>query len=286
MPRDPHRRIVLANLGFREEPFSRSADERFLYLSEAHGNVYRGVREVVENRRALGVVMGRYGLGKSTIARRIDNVYNNEEMNTDEEGYEVVYLPTAAFDTEYDILMAVSRFLRLERRKGKNAQWDEFEQHLVDMAEKNRNVVIIMDDAQLMKPDALVFLHRTYNFDQSQKLVQVLMFGQPEISELFVKYPGVRSRVDEWFHLNPLPIEETLGLVTFRCRTAGRDDPFLTPDALDKLHAASQGIPRTIVAILSKVVDILGTTRPRKTVADTEIMDQAIQAYLENMPQG
>ena len=282
MPREPQRRLALKQLGFSEEPWSRSADDRFLYLSDEHGGVLRKMQDIIEERRALGVVTGRYGLGKSTIARRLDNLYRNEESQ--KEGIEVVYIHTATFDTEYDALMAVCRFLRLERRKGKNAQWEEFEQYLVNMAEKDRNVIIILDDAQFMKPDSMVFLHRTYNFDNNKKLVQVLVFGQPEVLGVFDKHPAVKTRVDGWYGLNPMPLEETLGLVTFRCRIAGREDPFLNEAALVNLHLESEGVPRTIVAICSKVVDVLGASGSRKTIADEAVMDQAIELYRSSLP--
>ena len=73
--RDPQRRIILRELGFAEEPFSRSADPRFLYLSAQHGEVMDRIQEVVEEHRGLALVEGCVGVGKSTIARRMESIY-------------------------------------------------------------------------------------------------------------------------------------------------------------------------------------------------------------------
>jgi len=89
--RDPQRRIILRDLGFSEEPFSRSADPRFLYLSAQHGDVLDRIQEVVEEHRGLAVVEGGFGVGKSTIARRLESIYRSYPQD-----FVVVFVHTAA----------------------------------------------------------------------------------------------------------------------------------------------------------------------------------------------
>jgi general secretion pathway protein A len=177
--RDPQRRIILRDLGFAEEPFSRSADPRFLYLSAQHGEVMDRIQEVVEEHRGLAVVEGGFGVGKSTIARRLESIYRAYPQE-----FMVVFVHTAAYESEYAALLDVSYALSLDRRKGMTMQWRELESYLVDQKELERNVVLILDDAQLMTPDALTLVHHLYNFDISQKLAQVVLFGQPELQRI------------------------------------------------------------------------------------------------------
>ena len=49
---------------------------------------------------------------------------------------------------------------------------------MADAYTANHNVIVLLDDAQLMEPEALEVLHRLYNFDYDAKVVQVLAFGQ------------------------------------------------------------------------------------------------------------
>jgi type II secretory pathway predicted ATPase ExeA len=276
--RDPQRRIILRDLGFAEEPFSRSADPRFLYLSAQHGDVLDRIQEVVEERRGLVIVEGGFGVGKSTIARRLESIYR-----TYPEDFLVVFVHTAAYESEYAALLDVCYALNLNRRKGMTMQWREFEGFLVDQKQDNRNVVVILDDAQLMKPDALTLVHHIYNFDISQKLAQVVLFGQPELQRIFNDRPEVLSRVDSWFRLNPLSLEDTLELIRFRSSVAGRKEPLLTQSAFLEVWKATHGIPREIVALCSKVIDEMG--RMNRTVADNAVVLSALMDVVPTRPE-
>jgi type II secretory pathway predicted ATPase ExeA len=268
--RDPQRRIILRELGFSEEPFSRSADPRFLYLSAQHGEVMDRIQEVVEEHRGLAVVEGGFGVGKSTIARRLESIYRAYPQE-----FVVVFVHTAAYESEYAALLDVSYALSLDRRKGMTMQWRELESYLVDQKELERNVVLILDDAQLMTPDALTLVHHLYNFDISQKLAQVVLFGQPELQRIFNVRPEVLSRVDSWFRLNPLSLEDTLELIRFRCAVAGRKEPLLTQSAFLEVWKATHGIPREIVALCSKIINVMG--HQNRMMADNPVVQQALQ---------
>jgi type II secretory pathway predicted ATPase ExeA len=272
--RDPKRRIILRELGFSEEPFSRSADPRFLYLSAQHGDVLDSIQEVVEERRGLAVVEGGFGVGKSTIARRLESIYRAYPQD-----FMVVFVHTAAYESEYAALLDVSYALNLDRRKGMTMQWREFESFLVDQKENRRNVVVILDDAQLMAPDALSLVHHIYNFDISQKLAQVVLFGQPELQRIFNQRPEVLSRVDAWFRLNPLSLEDTLELIRFRCAVAGRKEPLLSQSAFLEVWKSTRGIPREIVSVCSKIINEMG--QQNKSVADNAVVHAAL---LESQP--
>lgn len=267
--RDPQRRIVLRDLGFSEEPFSRSADPRFLYLSAQHGDVLDRIQEAIEEHRGLAIVEGGFGVGKSSIARRLESIYRAYP-----EDFVVVFVHTAAYESEYAALLDVCYALNLDRRKGLTMQWREFESYLVDQKEAGRNVVVILDDAQLMSPSALTLVHHIYNFDISQKLAQVVLFGQPEIRRIFNERPEVLSRVDSWFQLNPLSLEDTLELIRFRSAVAGRKEPLLSQSAFLLVWEATRGIPREIVALCSKIIDQMGLHD--KNVADNAVVHHAL----------
>ncbi len=271
--RDPKRRLTLKALGFQEDPFTTSADPRFLYLSPQHNEVLSSAQEVIENRRGLAVIQGGFGVGKSTLARRIEAVYREYP-----DDFQVAAIHTASYESEYAALLDVSLALNVERRKGITMQWREFEGFLVDQAENRRNVVVILDDAQLMAPSSLRFVHHLYNFDVSMKLAQVVLFGQPEVYRLFDAHPEVASRVAGWYRLNPLVLEETFELIRFRCEVAGRRPPLLTQSALLKVWESTSGIPREVVAVCSAIVDVLGDQG--KTLADDTVADIAVGNYL------
>lgn len=266
------RRKALAKLGYNEDPFTPSADPRFLYLSSQHGDVLNRTQEIIEGHRGLVVIEGTFGVGKSTVARRLESIYSAYPKL-----YEVVFVHTASYETEYVALLDISFALSLERRKGMTMQWRELESFLVDKAELGSNVVIILDDAQMMKPSALSFVHHLYNFDITKKLAQVILFGQPEIVSIFAKRLEVQSRVSSWFRLNPLSIDETLEMIRFRSSVAGRTDLPLSQSCFIELWEETQGIPRRVVSLCSCIIDVLIKTNVH--TADDALFRQALNDY-------
>lgn len=269
------RRLLLKELGFMEDPFIASADPRFLYLSSQHGEVLERTRDVIEEFRGLAVVEGGYGVGKSSLALRLESIYRGM---MDE--YKVIFVHTASYESEYAGLQDMCDAINVPRRRGLTKQWREFEGFLIDQHEQGRNVCVILDDAQLMIRSALRIVHHIYNFDKGgRKLAQVILFGQPELGYIFAMYPEIRSRVYSWFRLNPLSLEDTLELIRFRCKVAGRDEPLLNQSAFLEVYETTQGTPREIVSVCGKVIDELG--EHGKFIADLKIARSAIASYLE-----
>lgn len=267
------RRLLLKALGFLEEPFTISADPRFLYLSTQHGEVLERTRDVIEEFRGLVVVEGSYGVGKSSLALRLESIYR---ALPDE--YRVVFVHTASYESEFAGLQDLCHYLDLPRRRGLTKQWREFENFLVDEHQQGRNVCIILDDAQLMDQDALRIIHHIYNFDRGgRKLAQVALFGQPELSYIFALHPEIRSRVGSWFRLNPLSLEDTLNLIRFRCRVAGREEALFSQSAFLEIFDATNGVPREIVSVCARVLEELG--KRDEFTADIEATQSAIRVY-------
>lgn len=277
--RNPERRLTLQALGFNEDPFLNGPDHRFLYLSAAHGRILHGVQDVIELRRGLAVIEGGYGFGKSSIGRRLETIYLMQDDN-----YKVIYLYSSGFESEWAALENVCYALGVPPKKGLTKQWRELETYLVDQTMKSKNIVIVIDDTQYMTVGALQFVHNIFNFDSPKvgKLAQVVLLGQPEMRKLFNERPDVASRVDVWYKMTELTLEETFGLVSFRCTVAGRKEPFITRTALVALWEGTRGVPRYIVSVCSKVVDLLGQND--KTVADDEVIKEAVALHQETRP--
>ncbi len=183
---------------------------------------------------------------------------------------------TASYESEFAGLQDLCHSLDMPRRRGLTKQWRDFENFLVDEHQQGRNVCIILDDAQLMHQDALRIIHHIYNFDRGgRKLAQVVLFGQPELSYIFALHPEIRSRVGSWFRLNPLSLEDTLNLIRFRCRVAGREGSLFTQGAFLEIFEATNGVPREIVSVCALVIEELG--KRSELTADVEATHSAIE---------
>lgn len=252
----------LERLGLKEDPFKLSADPRYLYLGSEHLAVYRQAQGVVSRRRGLALIAGDMGMGKSTLARRLYDVYAGEPALA------ICYIHTAAFKSAMDaarqISVALQPTIYVQRKEPQRIlqrsfqrQMDSLEQMMADAYTAGRNVVILLDDAQLMEPEALEVLHRLYNFDYDAKVVQILAFGQSEMSALFETNKAVNARVFVRLALPPLTLASALQMVIFRLRVAGRNESLIDDNAFELLYEKSQGIPREIIRLCALATDSL-----------------------------
>ena len=139
---------------------------------------------------------------------------------------------------------------------------------MADAYTAGRNVVIILDDAQFMHSEALEVIHRLYNFDYDSKVVQILSFGQSEMTSLFETNRAVNARVFVRLVLPPLTLASALQMVFFRLRVAGRNDPLINDDAFELLYEQSQGVPREIIRLCALATDICCTVMNRSSMSE------------------
>lgn len=241
----------MERLGLKEDPFKLSADPRYLYLGPEHLAVYRQAQGVVARRRGLALFSGDMGMGKSSLARRIYDLYAAEDSVV------ISYIHTASFKSGMDAARQISLSLGLPTQRSFQRQMDTLERLMADEYTRNRNVVIILDDAQMMEPEALEVLHRLYNFDYDSKVVQILAFGQREMNSLFETNKAVNARVFVRLALPPLTLSSSLQMVLFRLNVAGRSEPFIDDDAFELLYERSQGVPREIIRYCALATDFV-----------------------------
>jgi general secretion pathway protein A len=108
---------------------------------------------------------------------------------------------------------------------------------------------IVVDEAQNLSWELLEEIRLLTNLEtSSEKLVQIVLSGQPELEEK-LRDPSVRQlrqRISLWCRTRPLTCEETIAYVVRRLRTAGANQPIFAPEAVELVHRYSKGIPRLI----------------------------------------
>jgi general secretion pathway protein A len=241
----------LERLGLKEDPFKLSADPRFLFLGPEHLAVYRQAQGVISRRRGLALISGDMGMGKSSLARRLYDVYAAEENVL------ICYIHTAAFKSAMDAARQISMALNVPPQRSFQRQMEGLERLMADAYTARRNVIILLDDAQLMDPDALEVIHRLYNFDYDSKVVQVIAFGQLEMAGVFETNKAVNARVFVRLALPPLTLSSSLQMVLFRLRVAGRNSALIDDDAFELLYEISQGVPREMIRLCALAIDSL-----------------------------
>ena len=120
-----------------------------------------------------------------------------------------------------------------------------------------RRVVLVVDEAQNLSPEVLEQVRLLTNLEtNTQKLLQIILIGQPELRELLARNElrQLAQRVTGRYHLNPLSREETAAYVRHRLRVAGATTDIFTPSALGEAFRLSEGVPRVINVISDRAL--------------------------------
>lgn len=118
--------------------------------------------------------------------------------------------------------------------------------------EQNRNLVLFIDEGQKLSPAALEVLRELLNFEtNTEKLLQIVIFGQPELAQIIEGMPNFKDRINEYLYLKPLSMRESIRLVRHRLRLAGgqRAERLFSLGSLIALHRASRGKPRQLMRL-------------------------------------
>ena len=135
-----------------------------------------------------------------------------------------------------------------------NQQLVQLLQHcLVALAAEGKRVVLIIDEAQALPDDTLEALRLLTNLETEQrKLLQVVLFGQPELDKRLASYKfrQLRQRVSFSYFLRGMSYYEVQAYISARIDIAGVRQPLFSPGALKAIWKYSRGIPR-LVNVLS-----------------------------------
>jgi general secretion pathway protein A len=261
--------LDFSSLGLAEAPFSLSPDPRFFFLSAQHKTALAKITYTAEQRQGLSVVYGDVGVGKTTIARRIHQIYN------DHSGIEAAYLPMPIFPSEFQFLKAICSEFGLPPKRSKYAQIEQLNAHLIDVWKQNKNAVLIIDEAQALVGQQFELIRQLLNFESnSEKLIQVILIGQNELrNKLRLKKP-LRSRIATRSTIEPLDMPDTRDMINFRVMVAGRTEPLFTDDAIQSIYDYSHGMPRDICALGLNVLPL--ALLANASVIDASLVQQAI----------
>ena len=139
-------------------------------------------------------------------------------------------------------------------------QMENFKKEIVNVYGQGRNVILLLDDAQLLTRQGMVMIQELYNFDFDEKAVTVIAFGQNEVEDNFRNYPAINSRIYIVQTLTRISLATALQMVAFRLRVAGRSQPLFTDEAFSLVYELSDGIPRDVVRVCSLAIDNLLAT--------------------------
>lgn len=245
--------MYLEHYGLKEAPFSITPDPRYVFLSDRHREALAHLLYGVGKGGGSGFVQltGEVGTGKTTLCRLL------LEQLPDDTRVALILNPKLP---PLELLEATCEELGIETRQLKGSQKalvDALNRYLLDAYAQGLRVVLIVDEAQELSVESLEQIRLLTNLETpTQKLLQIILIGQPELRELLAK-PELRQlaqRITARYHLEPLDAEETAAYIRHRLEVAGLSRMPFTRLGLSALFQRSGGIPRVINIIADRTM--------------------------------
>lgn len=231
-----------AFFGLGEAPFRITPDPRFLHHDPVVDAALRAITGAIDARAGLVLLVGEVGTGKTTLVRQLlENL--PERVRT-----VLVLHPTVGFDEILDhVLLELGIPVAGGGRDMLLARLAEF---LREQA-RDGDVVVFFDEAQALRESTLAALPDLLDLvvEDGRPGIQLVLAGQPELDARLASraLARVRKRVAVTARLEPLSRESVAAYIHARlARAQARDPDIFTPDAIDRIAARSQGIPRVI----------------------------------------
>jgi MSHA biogenesis protein MshM len=240
-----------SHFGLREVPFGLTPDTSFAFACTPHQQALNTLLVAVANGEGFIKITGEVGMGKTLLCRRF--------LSQLEGDFVTAYIADPQLDS-LGLLRALAEELRLTftREDDRSALVKTLHHALLDHARGGRRVVVCIDEAQAIPLETLESLRLLSNLEtEKRKLIQVVMFGQPELDAKLAQ-PSVRQleqRITFNYRLGPLTRREVEYYVAHRLRMAGYvGEPLFNTGALNVLFRASGGVPRLINVIAHKAM--------------------------------
>ncbi|HET7295327.1 MAG TPA: AAA family ATPase [Vicinamibacteria bacterium] len=235
--------------GFAEKPFNLTPDPKYLYLSARHTEAYAHLEFGRRERGGFVVITGEVGTGKTTLARYFLSGLKDAATA-------VVLYPAV---TAAELLRSILGDLHVKPRgKSLKELVDALHAFLLESRAQDRNVVLIIDEAQDLSTEVLEQIRLISNLEtDTEKLIQIILMGQTELKELLDRRElrQLAQRVTARYHLAPLGRAETEEYVRHRLRVAGGEGKVaFSAGALSAVHRDSGGLPRLINLICDRAL--------------------------------
>ena len=228
--------------GLRVLPFGASPDPRFLYMIPRIREALACLQYGIAARKGFVVMTGEVGTGKTTLLKTVLSSFTKDRVST-----------AFVFNPRLDVLdfleFVLTDFGIPPKTRTKSGMLLQLNRWLIDRFRNQELCAIVVDEAQNLSWELLEEIRLLTNLEtSSEKLVQIVLSGQPELEEK-LRNPSVRQlrqRISMWCKTYPLSSEETQAYIAERLRIAGARQPVLSPEAVQLVHRYSKGIPRLI----------------------------------------
>lgn len=259
--------MYTAHFGLREPPFGITPDTSFFFGSPKSQEALNTLLVAARNGEGFIKITGEVGTGKTLLCRKFLATLGPE--------FVTAYIPNPYLEPRTLMLALADELeIRLDRDVDQHRLLKSITDRLMTLAACDKRVLLCLDEAQAIPVESLEALRLLTNLEtEKRKLLQIVLFGQPELNRK-LELQSIRQlaqRITFHYHLGPLSRDDLDYYLAHRLRVAGFDGARLfSRGAVARLYRASGGVPR-LVNILAHKAMMLCYGQGRQQVARTHV---------------
>lgn len=283
--------MYLQHFGLAQYPFSLTPNTRFFLKLPSHQDAFNNlVRALLEDGN-FSKIVGEVGTGKTMLCRMVLNALENHP-----DRFVTAYIPHPILD-EDALLEAIADELRITRPTALQIREliKLISAEVIKAANAGKHTILFIDEAQAIPEESLQAIHLlTQAQAKTKHPLQVILFGQPELDEL-LENPMLRQLKQDIsfsYTLSPMNRDAVAAYLQHRLAKSGFSGASLfNSAAVDLLHEASGGIPRTVNILSHKSLMVaygkgdrlITNSHVEKAIADTEIVTPKKPGWRERL---
>ena len=199
-------------------------------------------------------------------------------------GYSNRFLITPDLKTDSALLRSVMAEFGVQPRRSHALSLAAFQDFAATAFAQDKTLVLMVDEAQQLTPRMMELLRVFLNFEtDTQKFIQILLFGQNELATTLDKMPAIKSRVSMFGALTNLTRQDMESMIEFRWKAAGGEKHPFSTESLDVLYELSRGKPREVNKLANESL-IRAYVNGQKEVSADMVHGAAKELRLDTTP--
>lgn len=243
--------MYLYHYGIKELPFTLTPNTSYFFGLPSHKEAIDVLSTALKTGEGFIKVTGEVGTGKTLICRKLLN-----ELPTD---FVTAYIPNP-YLSPAELRRAVASELNVTLTDHSDQQefTQRIQQALIHIHQQNKGVVLIIDEAQALPMESIEALRLMTNLEtETRKLLQVVLFGQPELDQKLAlpELRQLKQRITFSYTLRLMDADQVYQYVRHRMSVAGyRGAELFNRKCCDRLFVASKGTPRIVNVLCHKAL--------------------------------
>ena len=243
--------MYLYHFGLTELPFTLTPNTNFFLALEPHNEALAVLMTALKTGEGFIKVIGEVGTGKTLLCRKL--------LNEIPEHFITAYIPNPYLNPD-ELRRAVALELGVKQAQRMSAQLltQRIQNRLLELHSKGHSVVLILDEAQALPAQSLEALRLFTNLEtETRKLLQVVLFAQPELDQRLAQteFRQLRQRITFSYQLRAMNNKEVQQYIHYRLQVAGYKGAALFSNSIcNKIAKASKGVPRIVNVLCHKML--------------------------------